>query len=181
MTPASGLNGHNGHATTSNSTARPSGELTRAGHAVAHPAGRGQPGQPARGHGLVETNRPHRCLNQQRPGSPRRARSRTIRRGAHGHPDARDGRPGGHAGNPPPLARQTAPALHHRHDRQRHDRRPGEMPGSGHGRLHQQTRQSQPIENRTRTMLRVARRRRRRGHPSRPTTTAPRPRRKPRC
>ncbi len=126
--------GHNGHALELNG-ARRSG--ARAGHAAAHFAGRGQPGQSTRGDGPVETNRPHRGLDQQRPGSPRRARSRGLRRGAHGHPDARDGRPGGHAGNPPPLARQTAPTLHHRHDRQRHDRRPGEMPGSGHGRLHQ--------------------------------------------
>ncbi len=69
-----------------------------------------------------------------------RRRGSRVRSGAHGLPDAGDGRPGGHAPHPTPRGRHRAPA-HRRHDRQRHERAPRGLPVRRHGRLRQQAHQ----------------------------------------
>jgi signal transduction histidine kinase len=54
-----------------------------------------------------------------------------LRLRAHGHPDARDGRPGGHCAHPRAAPRPARGG----HDRPRHGGRPRPLPGGGHVRL----------------------------------------------
>ena len=74
-----------------------------------------------------------RC-RQRRPRGHRGGRARRVRRRAHGRPDARARRPGGHAPHPGPLA---GPAAAHRgDDGQRDGGGPRGLPRGRHERLH---------------------------------------------
>ena len=105
------------------------------------PGGRGQRGEPeGRGAHPGEARVPGgRRGHGSRGGGG--LRSPRLRRRAHGQPDAGARRLRGHPADPRPGGRLPAHA-DHRHDRERHDRRPRAMPRRGHGRLRGQARQS---------------------------------------
>ena len=105
--------------------------------APAHPAGGGQRDQPEAGPAPAVPDGLPRRPRRQRAGGAGGAAGGRVRRGADGRADAGDGRPRGHAPDPPALG-AGAPPAHHRHDRQRHGRRPRSLPGRRHGRLRQQ-------------------------------------------
>ena len=96
--------------------------------------GRGQHHQPAGRGRAAEEPRLRLQGGRERPGRGQAVRPRGLRRGAHGLPDARDGRLQGDRLDP--RARGPGPAhAHHRAHRQRVHRRPRALPGRGHGRL----------------------------------------------
>ena len=64
---------------------------------AAHPAGRGQRGEPEAGPAAAEPDELRRRGRRRRPAGHRRARARRVRRGADGRPDAGARRAGGHA------------------------------------------------------------------------------------
>ncbi len=61
-----------------------------------------------------------------------------FRRGANGHPNAGDGWSPGDEGHSGAGARHGPAFADHRHDRPRHERRQGDLSGSGNGCLHRQ-------------------------------------------
>ena len=116
--------------------ARPVGTAQRA-----HPARRGQRDEPARRNEDPREARLHRRRRRERTRRAREDRADRVRRGAHGLPDAGDGRLRGDAPATAPRARHRRVASHrHRHDRGRDGRRSRALPRGGHGRLRHQAR-----------------------------------------
>ena len=85
--------------------------------AAAHPAGRGQRGQPTLAIRLLEKQGHHRRRGRQRPGGAGRPGAADLRPRAHGRADAGNGRLGGDGRDPPPGERNGRPRPYHRHDR----------------------------------------------------------------
>ena len=105
---------------------------------AAHPAGRRQRREPEAGPAPAGPDGLPGRRGRQRAGGHRRGGAPAVRRGADGRADAGDGRAGGLAPDHRRWPRAERPA-HHRHDRQRHARRPRDVPGGRHGRLPDQT------------------------------------------
>ena len=94
-----------------------------------------------------------RRRGRQRPRGRQGPRTaRRLRRGVHGRADARDGRLRGHAPHPRRRGHDRRPRADHRHDRQRHGRRPRALPRSRHGRLHRQAGNTPRVERRSTPM-----------------------------
>ncbi len=105
---------------------------------AADPPRRGQPDQPeALPAPAREVRLPGR-RGRERGGSPGGGRAPALRRGAHGRPDAGDGRVRGDPADTAPLAGGAPNRGPHR---QRHGRRPGGVPGRRDERLSRQTHQ----------------------------------------
>ena len=105
---------------------------------LAGPGGRRQPGQSPAGRADPGKTRPRRVPGGRRPRGAGHDGTGEAGRRRDGRPDAGDGRPAGHAGNPPPRKDDRNAPADHRPDRLGHERRPGTLPGGGHGRLHLQ-------------------------------------------
>ena len=101
---------------------------------AAHPARRGQRGEPEARAALPRADGLPRGHRLQRPRGGRVGGAPALRRGADGRADAGDGRAGGDAPHlRAPGARRAA--AHRRDDRQRHAGRPRDVPRRRHGRL----------------------------------------------
>jgi PAS domain S-box-containing protein len=115
---------------------RPAAPLQSLAPAGEHPGGGGQPDQPDGRAGPAAEARLRGRSRLQRARGARRDEEDAVRHHFHGLPDAGAGRLRDHA--PHPLRAAGARAADHRHDRERHSRRGGTMPGRGDGRLPEQ-------------------------------------------
>ena len=108
------------------------------GHARAARGGQRHQSTGRQGNTAILRRRGDAC--RRRPRSRGKTMERQLRRRAHGHPDARHGRPQSHqtAAGIRPFRRSAG----HRHDRPGHERRPGKKPVRGHAGLRRQTRRT---------------------------------------
>ena len=115
---------------------RPSGRAAVASGGVvrSHPAGGGQPGEPAGGVGHAREPRVLRRHRGRRRGGRRRGHDDPLSGHPHGLPDAGDGRLRGDGADPQPPRRVESHPHRGRH-RIRHAVRRPEVPGRGNGRL----------------------------------------------
>jgi signal transduction histidine kinase/DNA-binding response OmpR family regulator len=103
---------------------------------AAHPAGRGQRGEPEARAALAAADGLSRGRREQRDRSDRERRAADVRRDPDGRADAGDGRTRSVASHRRALARTSS--AHRRDDGERHARRSGIVPCGRHGRLRDQ-------------------------------------------